>query len=392
VIVCRVLSQWTRGLTEGEDVTEDHRREGRDGITRRHFTQRAIVGGAALTSLPAFIAACGGDDSESESDSLIVVSYGGSYGKAYDETIIKPFEADSGIEVSLLGNTSLQQVKLQVTSGNVEWDLPELSGAEFQTAKAQDLVEPYDYDEVDASKVPEDAKDDYGIRISLFMFVMAWDERQIPNDRAPQTWAEFFDTSTYPGKRSLYDNLTDGSLLEAAAVADGVPLDEVYPLDVDRAIGFLEDSLGPENIIFHNSNEVPVQQLTSGEVPLATSYNGRIRLAREQEKAPINFTPQQSFIGGDYFVVPKGAPHIDAAWNFLTFMFTNDQAGAEFTTVTGYPISNSGIEPLLSPEVARALPTNPALEGETAFKDDKWWADNLEQATDTFKEWQLSLQ
>jgi putative spermidine/putrescine transport system substrate-binding protein len=379
-------------------VSDDHPGVQQQGITRRRFTRGALASGAALTSVPALLAACGGDDedeasggSKGGSKSLTVVSYGGSYGEQFQKTIIDPFEKESGIKVSLLENTSLQQVKLQVNSGNVTWDLPELSGAEYQTAKKQDLIEPYDFKQVNTSKVPPDAKDSHGIRYSLFMFVMAWDERKIPAARAPNTWAEFFDTSLYPGKRSLYDNLTDGSLLEAAVVADGVPLDQVYPLDVDRAIGFLEDSLGPDNIIFHSTNEVPVQQLTSGEVPLATSYNGRIRIAREEEKAPINFTGLESFIGGDYLVVPKGAPHKDAAWKFLTFTFTNDKAGAEFTKVTGYPIANRGIQPLLSKAVASELPTSPELEGKTAFKDDKWWADNLESATSTFKQWQQSL-
>jgi hypothetical protein len=36
------------------------------------------------------------------------------------------------------------------------------------------------------------------------------------------------------------------------------------------------------------------------------------------------------------------------------------------------------------------LPTSPAMRDKVFFKDDAWWAANLEKAVQRFKEWQLA--
>ena len=53
-------------------------------------------------------------------------------------------------------------------------------------------------------------------------------------DTAPATFADFFDADKFPGKRGAY-NWVMGGLLEMALIADGVALEDLYPLDTDRA-------------------------------------------------------------------------------------------------------------------------------------------------------------
>jgi putative spermidine/putrescine transport system substrate-binding protein len=367
------------------------RGNGTRDIDRRQFN-RLVLGGIAGAALGGAVGACGGEAASSTQAAgpLTVVSYGGSFNTAFQQTLIDPFEAATGIDVSLVEGTSLQGLKLQVSARKVTWDVPALSGAEYLTAVSQGLLEPYAPGKVDLAKVPKRFQGTHGSRFGLFLFVMAWDQRKIPDSSAPRTWAEFFDTRKYPGKRSLYENLTDGAVLEAALMADGVPLEAIYPLDVDRALRVLEQRLGKGNIIWHRTNQEPIQQLTSGEVALATSFNGRVRLARANEKAPLGFTASQAVIGGDYLVVPKGATHQDSAWKFINFVYTNDVAGAAFTRATGYPTANSGIEKHLSAEERAQLPTSPELADRTVLKGDEWWSANLGPATETFKRWQQS--
>jgi putative spermidine/putrescine transport system substrate-binding protein len=75
-------------------------------------------------------------------------------------------------------------------------------------------------------------------------------------------------TQRFPGKRSLYSNPSDGSIIEIALLADGVPIDKLYPLDVERALTSLE-KLGRQNIIWHTTNQEPIQQMTSGVVSMS---------------------------------------------------------------------------------------------------------------------------
>jgi putative spermidine/putrescine transport system substrate-binding protein len=47
-----------------------------------------------------------------------------------------------------------------------------------------------------------------------------------------------------------------------------VPIDKLYPLDVERALTSLE-KLGRQNIIWHTTNQEPIQQMTSGVVSMS---------------------------------------------------------------------------------------------------------------------------
>jgi len=122
-----------------------------------------------------------------------------------------------------------------------------LTGGEYVEAVKQKLIVPYDYSVIDASHVPPEYKEEYGIKFSLYLFVMCWDRKKTPDDKAPKSWAEFWDTLRFPGKRSLDANISDGSTLEQALLADGVPIDQLFPLDVERALKSLE-KLGRGNI------------------------------------------------------------------------------------------------------------------------------------------------
>jgi len=94
---------------------------------------------------------------------------------------------------------------------------------------------------------------------------------------------------------------TGGGTLEMALLADGVQLDELYPLDIDRALRSLE-RLGRANIIWHNTNAEPIQQLTSGAVPLASCFNGRV-VAANRSGGQIGYTSAYSGVMGNPYGV-----------------------------------------------------------------------------------------
>ena len=370
-----------------------------NSLTRRELTRRAALLGLSLPATSTLLAACGGSDTNETaadngtaakaSGTVTFVSYGGSYNENLRKSILDPFERQSDIKVKLGENTSLAPLKLQVQSGNVQWDIAELTGSEYEVAVKQDLLEPFDYGVIDIAGVPPYAKKEFGIKYALFLFVMAWDQRVVSDAKGPKTWAEFWDPQAFPGKRSLYDKIDSAGILEAALMAEGVPFDDIYPLDVERALKSL-DALGTDNIVWHATPEEAIQQLTSGALPLATSWNGRVGIARRDEGAEIGFTPNQAVLLGDYLVVPKGAPNAKLAFEVINFIVTDAKAGAEYAKLTNYAIANQAAIDLLPPEMAERLPTSPALEGKILVKDDAWWAANLESTSETFKQWQLS--
>ncbi|WP_425864849.1 extracellular solute-binding protein [Arthrobacter sp. TWP1-1] len=354
--------------------------------------RRSLLKAAALTPLAGMaLTSCSTKSSTGApaNSTVTVTSYGGSYNDQFTQTILDPFAKQSGIKPTLLANTSLAALKAQVQSGDVQWDLVEITAPEYEAAVKEDLLEKFDYDIISDKGLPGYAKAEYGIKYLSFLFVMAWDETVITNGQAPADWSQFFDQNRYDTKRSIYNQLSDSSVLEAALMADGVPFDQIYPLDVDRALRVLAATPGKDRLLYHAANQEPIQQLTSREVSLSTSFNNRINAARA-DGAKLNFSPQNAVLAGDYFVVPKGAKNKEAAFKLMNFMSNDAEAGAAFDKVTNLTLANTPALSKLPQEIADTLPTSPKLADKILVRDDKWWAENLKATEQKFKLWQAS--
>jgi putative spermidine/putrescine transport system substrate-binding protein len=357
-----------------------------------HFDRRKLLKAGALTPFAGLaLSGCGSKPAESAAanKTVTVTSYGGSYNDQLTQTILDPFSKKTGIQPTLLANTSLAALKAQVQSGDVQWDLVEITAPEYETAVAEGLLEKFDYDIISDKGLPGYAKAEYGIKYLSFLFVMAWDQKVIPDAQAPKDWAQFFDQDKYNTKRSVYNQLSDSSVLEAALLADGVPFDKIYPLDVDRALRVLGHHPGKDRLLYHAANQEPIQQLTSGEVSLSTSFNNRINAART-DGAKLNFSPENAVLAGDYFVVPKGAKNKEAAFKLMNFMSNDAEAGAAFDKVTNLTLANTPALSKLPKEIADTLPTSPRLADKILVRDDKWWSENLKKTEQQFKLWQAS--
>jgi putative spermidine/putrescine transport system substrate-binding protein len=354
-------------------------------IDRRTLLRRTTLGGLSLAAASGPLSRMAWADG----NVVNVAAYGGVVNEYLAKVFGAPFEKETGIKVNWGSNASLALAKLQSTSGApAQWDIVVLTGAEYLTAIEQNLISPWDYSLIDSSNIPPEYKQSHGVKFSLYLFVMAWDKRVIPDDKAPKTLADFWDTNRYKGKRSLYSNISDGSTLEFALLADGVPLNKLYPLDVDRALRSLE-RLGRDNIIWHSTNQEPVQQLTSGAVSLATAFDGRLILAN-RAGGQIGFTPDYSAVSGNPYCVIATSERKKEAFKLLNYMLTQVEADAEYMKLTNYAVPNTKALALVPPEVLDILPTSPTLKDKVFIKDDVWWAENLAKTTQKFREWQLA--
>ncbi len=72
---------------------------------------------------------------------------------------------------------------------------------------------------------------------------VAWNTKNVKPAQVPHTWAELWDLKRFSGQRGMWKQ--PYQVMEIALMADGVPLDKLYPLDVDRALKSL-DRIKPE--------------------------------------------------------------------------------------------------------------------------------------------------
>ncbi|WP_353219503.1 extracellular solute-binding protein [Salinisphaera sp. S4-8] len=351
------------------------------GLNRRQFALGSAAAAAALPFAASPFRAFGASNRP-----VNFASFGGYYNETIDKTIIQPFQKETGINVRMASNTSLASLKGQINANAIQWDIAELTGSEFQIAKQQKIpLEPLDFDIIRTENIPDYAIDDYGIKYAFFLEVMAWNRKQIATP--PKTWAEFFDPKAYQATRSLYTTLSDSMLLEFALIADGVALDQLYPLDVDRALAVLSQ-LPPEQILWYETNQQVIQQMQSGQSDLGMPFTGRIRVAN-QGGADIGHTANQGGATGDYLVIPKGAPNAKQAMKLIDFICNDGPSAAAFMRATYYGLSNKKAISLLDDELAQQVPTSPALQDTIFRKDDAWWAENLDRVTQQFRGWQV---
>ena len=342
------------------------------------LSRRQVVGGLAATLLG------GAPAIHAQAGPLSFVSFGGSYGDAVGKHLVKPFEKESGLMVQHGVNQALAPVKIQVLSKNVQWDLVELAGGDFLTGLREDLFEPVDTSIVKTDKVPAFARHRFGIEFALFLSGMGYDQRKIADADAPRTWADFWDVNRYKGMRGLNKHVSDAPTLELALMAAGVPVDKLYPLNLELAFDSFR-KLGMRNIHWMDNNQEPVNFLNQQLGPLTQIASGRVAIANSKG-AKIGFVYNQLQLNGDYLVVPKGSKNKEAAFRLMNFILNNDKAAVDWMTETTYTLSNERAVAMMPPDIASKLPTSPAMQGKYFQKNFQWWGDNGPATTVKFQQ------
>ena len=97
------------------------------------------------------------------------------------------------------------------------------------------LIEKVDWAAVAPAEMFPEAKNEYGFGYQYFSTIMAWRK----GAKEPKNFTEFFDTKAFPGKRCLPD--FPHYCLPFALQAAGVPIDKLFPLDVDLAFKKLNE-------------------------------------------------------------------------------------------------------------------------------------------------------
>jgi putative spermidine/putrescine transport system substrate-binding protein len=101
--------------------------ESKSGLIRPSRRSLLTSLGAALSIAAPFVLRNG--RAEAQSKNLVFVTWGGTYRSSVEEGLIKPFMAETGINVTVIDTPDLAKVKAQVTTGNVEWDVFDAPGA-----------------------------------------------------------------------------------------------------------------------------------------------------------------------------------------------------------------------------------------------------------------------
>ncbi|GLK71526.1 ABC transporter substrate-binding protein [Ancylobacter dichloromethanicus] len=305
-------------------------------------------------------------------EQITFVSQGGAYQEAQTKAILDPVAKLLGITINQDSSPDAWPVlKTQTATGKPVWDVVDTPTKDCIRGGEQGMIEKLDFSRIpNAADIPPAYKTPYSVSYEFYSSVLAYNKKAYGSN-PPKSWADFWDVKKFPGTRALRNHPL--ATLEAALLADGVPADKLYPLDVDRAFRKLEE-LKPHVTVWWTSGAQSAQLLADGEIDMEMAWNGRVT-AVIKEGMPVDYTFNQGFLQDTSLCILKGAPNLDTAYRFLNAAIAPD-IQANFPAYIDYGPGNPAAYATgkISPARAAQMPSSPENAAKQVLISVEWWS------------------
>ncbi|HEY8596923.1 MAG TPA: extracellular solute-binding protein [Thermomicrobiales bacterium] len=343
------------------------------GAAVRRCSRRVAVRGALTLAGAVLLGGCAvGGASERTWDGrfLTIATIGGALGEALASAAFASFARASGCRVQAVAlpvDALVAELRRQLFSGRVEWDLVVLDAPRL-VALGRELpglfAQPGALAALPGADLPA-ALRDLGVPL-LTDTLVAGARPAAFGGRVPTGWGAIWAHDRFPGTR--YVPRDPVGLLEAAALADGVSPEKLYPLDLDRVFAAL-DRVRPALTAWWANPERAAEALTTGAADLLVARGGEVRAALAGGTAAV-------FVPGATVTIPvalaalRGAPNGDVARAFFTHALLAETQGA---------LRAAGYQPWLADD---------DHESDAAVASDlDWWAAQGGAALARFAAW-----
>lgn len=326
---------------------------------------------------------------------LNVVSWDGAYVKSQILGFIRAYEDSRNVRVNVVEYSGgIDEVRRQVRSWNVSWDVVDLELFDAIRACDEGLLETIDPDLLPAAPDGTPAREDF-ISVSLMpcgvgnvvgSTVVAYRHDAAVPDATPDTIADFFDLSAFPGKRGL--RRTPQGNLEWALAAEGVPHEKIYdvlstPEGVDRAFAVL--SRIKPFVEWWQTGEQAIRLLETGKVAMTAVYSGRIHDAVARGE-PLGILWDAQIWFYDVWGIPRHGRRTELAQDFIRFATSTESLAAQATYIPYGPTRASSM-PLLDTAIREQLPTSERHLRSAIELNAQWWSENLDDISRRFERW-----
>ena len=336
------------------------------------------------------------DEVSSSGDELTFTTWTGPYMRSQMLGFVRPYEEETGSRLNVEHyNGGIDELRDQVESANVVWDVVDLTQADSLRACSEGLLEdissvalpdgqdgtPYEEDFVDG------ALNACGVGVIVWATAFAYNN-SVAGKEPPTSIADFFDVKKYPGPRAIRDDPT--VIMEWALMADGVAREDVYstletPEGIERALAML-DVIKPGLALWESGRE-PVRLLNNEEVAMSMVWATTGAVAAEEDGADFSIVWDGRVVELDLFGIPKGSRNKEAAISFIQFA-SSSQALADMSShLPNGPTRKSSLA-LLSSDTLAQIPNGPAYQEMQSIQSDAaWWSDNHGVLEEAFNTW-----
>ncbi len=341
----------------------------------------------------------------SQAADVTVVSWGGAYTASQQKAYGTPWEEKTGKKIHWENyNGGLGEVRTQVESGTVTWDivdvLPHEARVGCDEGLFEEIPERYLVKTMDGKSLDEDMmvpRPNKCVAPQIWWsYMMFYDEPAWAGKQAPASIADFFNVSDFPGKRGIHS--WPNALIEMALVADGVDPKGVYEVmdtdeGIDRAFATLDKIR--DHSVFWSAGSKPLEFVKSGETSMALAYNGRVGAANLSEDATFVPVWDGQVLEEEWMVVVKGTPNMEAAFEFIGFASAPEQQAGQARYINYGPMRNSAFGIIEAGEpwfhngknIMEHMPNRPEVMARSVIANPDWWADNGDAVKERFDAW-----
>jgi putative spermidine/putrescine transport system substrate-binding protein len=255
------------------------------------------------------------------------------------QVFIKPFEEATGINVEVESPVNFPAVQTQVAAHHVSVDLVEFSSEyaqEYCGSVLQNIDKYFDMSQYYANYIVSKC----GVPESTFVHEFFYDKKDFPTN-PPTTWADFFNATKYPGQRAVW-NSGDGTNYEQALLGAGVSAKHLYPLNYTLA--FKEWDKIKSSLVYWNTAAEAIQMMQSQSAPIIDAWGPFATEAVINGASNYVAEPANPIFLNNQFMIPKGAPDLGAALEFIRFATTTAR---QLALVESYPEgpTNKAVQP-----------------------------------------------
>lgn len=306
----------------------------------------------------------------------------GEYLDAMTQAFFDAFATATGAVVrhQEFGREGISSLIDQVEAGTPVWDVLLIPTEDVLPIAQAGHLEAIDYNVVDTTALYSELTMQHGVGARLYSTVIVYPSLA---DNEPAYWTDFWDLEQHQGMRAL--RRSPVGTLEFALLADGIAVEDLYPLDTARAFSSL-DTLRTATLFYEDSKQ-PVELVRTGQVALASAWS--VRTALPDVESLVKPQWNGGMISADSWVLPRGGPNNDVAMSFVNFA-TRAVPAANFSRLQNFGPVNTDAFALLRPDIAAGLPNHPEHLGSQFFQNWAYWAEFREPLIAQFEDWLLN--
>lgn len=345
-------------------------------LQKKFSVQRLLM---VLTLISGSILFVGCTDNEYAGNIVVVDSWGGIFQDAQRKAIFEPFTNETGIKVVELsdGENIFAKIKAQVEMNNPQIDVFHADASWLGRGKKDGILSSIDYNIVKTSDLYEEVVDPYGVGILYWSYNIVYNTQEFTGWH-PSNWKEFWGWAATKGHSSFNGGRPNHGI-EAALMAKGYSINEVYPLTQDKineAFELFEKN--KTHFIWYTEGGQGQQLFADREVILGEFFGGDAFMLADKG-VPLGVEWNQGIYTLDYWLVPKNAPHKENAMKLIEFA-TRPEQQAKLAELTYYgPVNKMAFKYIDNKNLLKRLPSYPETKKKMLLFDHEWWGQHEDE-------------